>query len=103
MNHEIPQKAVVHNGSIISNADGPLRILAQKVLTKGFRLEVEIAEADVIGYMDLLFRCDSVQNAWQQQSFFELIVNDTETQETASKPSQELFVGIFRSNRQMSS
>src|SRR5258708_32410360 len=92
--------------AVKSEAEGPLRILLQKALTKGFKLEegeVEIAEAEVIGYMDRLYRCETIQDAWQQQSFYELIADNAETQETASKPSHELFVGIFRSNRQMSS
>src|SRR5258708_16556464 len=92
--------------AVKSEAEGPLRILLQKALTKGFKLEegeVEVAEAEVIGYMDRLYRCETIQDAWQQQSFYELIVDNAETQETASKPSHELFVGIFRSNRQMSS
>jgi type II secretory ATPase GspE/PulE/Tfp pilus assembly ATPase PilB-like protein len=92
--------------AVKSDAEGPLRILLQKALTKGFKLEegeVEVAEAEVIGYMDRLYRCETIQDAWQQQSFYELIADNAETQETASKPSHELFVGIFRSNRQMSS
>jgi len=83
----------------------PLSILIQSALTKPFSLEVadtDVANGQVLQYMDLLSRCDSLEDAWQQRSFYEVAVDSGEGGEGEPESSHELFVNIFRSNRHLS-
>jgi type II secretory ATPase GspE/PulE/Tfp pilus assembly ATPase PilB-like protein len=82
----------------------PLNILIQTVFTKAFNLEdseIELANAQVLQYIDFLSRAKTLEEAWQQRSFYELLIDNGEGAENAPKSSHELFVSIFRSNRQM--
>jgi type II secretory ATPase GspE/PulE/Tfp pilus assembly ATPase PilB-like protein len=83
----------------------PLSILIQSALTKPFSLEgaeTDVANGQVLQYMDLLSRCDSLEDAWQQRSFYEVAVDNGEDGEGVPESSHELFVNIFRSNRHLS-
>jgi type II secretory ATPase GspE/PulE/Tfp pilus assembly ATPase PilB-like protein len=83
----------------------PLSILIQSALTKPFSLEVadtDVANDQVLQYMDLLSRCDSLEDAWQQRSFYEVAVDSGEGGEGERESSHELFVNIFRYNRHLS-
>jgi hypothetical protein len=82
----------------------PLNILIQTVLTKPFNLEdtqIEVANAQVLQYIDFLSRSKTLDEAWQLRSFYELLVDNADPAENAPKSSHELFVSIFRSNRHM--
>ena len=82
----------------------PLSILIQAVLTKAFNLEgaeIEVATGQVLQYIEFLSQSNTLEEAWQQRSFYELLVDNAEADENAPKSSHELFVSIFRSNRQM--
>jgi type II secretory ATPase GspE/PulE/Tfp pilus assembly ATPase PilB-like protein len=82
----------------------PLNILIQTVLMKAFNLEdaeIEVANGQVLQYIEFLSRSNTLEEAWQQRSFYELLADNGEADETAPKSSHELFVSIFRSNRQM--
>src|ERR1700749_4394368 len=83
----------------------PLNILIQTVLTKAFNLEdaeVDVANGQVLQYIEFLSRSKTLEEAWQQRSFYELLVDDTATQQNALRSSNDLFTGIFRHNRDMS-
>jgi type IV pilus assembly protein PilB len=84
----------------------PLSILIQSVLTKPFSLEGaenDLANDQVLQYMDSLSRCDTLEDAWQQRSFYELLaVDNGEGGESAPESTHDLFVNIFRSNRHLS-
>ncbi|HYY29265.1 MAG TPA: ATPase, T2SS/T4P/T4SS family [Chthoniobacterales bacterium] len=83
----------------------PLSILIQTALTKPFSLEgaeIDLANGQVLQYMDLLSRCGTLEDAWQQQSFYEMAIDQGESGVGAPESSHELFVNIFRSNRQLS-
>ena len=82
----------------------PLSILIQTVFTKAFNLEdaeIEVANAQVLQYIEFLSQSKTLEEAWQQRSFYELLVDNSEPDKSAPKSSHELFVDIFRSNRQM--
>jgi type II secretory ATPase GspE/PulE/Tfp pilus assembly ATPase PilB-like protein len=82
----------------------PLSILIQTVLTKPFHLEdqeIEVANAQVLRYIEFLSQSKTLEEAWQQRSFYELLVDNSGAEENAPRSSHELFVSIFRSNRQM--
>jgi type II secretory ATPase GspE/PulE/Tfp pilus assembly ATPase PilB-like protein len=81
----------------------PLSVLLQTLLAKPFQLEdaqVEIAIDDVLGYMRILSQFQSLEEAWQQRSFYELLIDNSQAAENTPKSSEELFASIFRSNRQ---
>ena len=55
----------------------PLNILIQTVLTKAFNLEdaeVDVANGQVLQYIEFLSRSKTLEEAWQQRSFYELLV-----------------------------
>ncbi|MBV9107105.1 MAG: Flp pilus assembly complex ATPase component TadA [Verrucomicrobia bacterium] len=82
----------------------PLSILIQTVLTKGFNLEnaeIDFTKGQVLHYIELLSQSKTLEEAWQQRSFYELLVESNQGEANAAKSSHELFVSIFRSNRQM--
>src|SRR5260370_20695833 len=83
----------------------PLNILIQTVLTKAFSLEdaeVDVANGQVLQYMELLSESKTLEEAWQQRSFYELMVDHNQGEENAPKSCHDLFVSIFRSNRRLS-
>jgi type II secretory ATPase GspE/PulE/Tfp pilus assembly ATPase PilB-like protein len=83
----------------------PLSILLQTVLTKAFALEdteVDIANEQVLQYVNLLSQSETLAEAWQQRSFYELLTGDGRGEESAPKSCHDLFVSIFRSNRHLS-
>ena len=83
----------------------PLSILIQSALTKPFSLEgaeTDVANGQVLQYMDLLSRCDSLEDAWQQRSFYEVAIDNGEGGAGVPESSHDLFVNIFRSNRHLS-
>ena len=80
----------------------PLSILIQTVLTKAFSLEdAEVDVVNVLQYMELLSQSKSIEEAWQQRSFYELLADNNQGEDDVSRSSHDLFVNIFRSNRQM--
>lgn len=82
----------------------PLNILVQAALTKAFSLEgaeIEVATEQVLQYVEFLSQSQTLEEAWQQRSFYELLLDNAEGDENAPKSSHDLFVSIFRSNRQM--
>ncbi|MEA3148337.1 MAG: protein transport protein HofB [Verrucomicrobiota bacterium] len=82
----------------------PLNILIQTVLTKAFNLEeseVDVANGQVLQYIEFLSRSKTLEEAWQQRSFYELLV-DNNTEGNALGSSHDLFTNIFRNNRHMS-
>jgi type II secretory ATPase GspE/PulE/Tfp pilus assembly ATPase PilB-like protein len=82
----------------------PLSILIQTVLTKAFNLEdaeIEVANGQALQYIEFLSRSKTLEEAWQQRSFYELLADNSGGAESAPKSSDQLFVSIFRSNRQM--
>jgi hypothetical protein len=82
----------------------PLNILIQSVLTKPFNLEdaeVDVATGQVLQYMEFLGRSKTLEEAWQQRSFYELLVDNNTSEENALRSSHELFTSIFRNNRHM--
>src|ERR1700675_1340705 len=81
----------------------PLNILIQTVLTKPFNLEdseVDVANGEVLQYIDFLSRSKTLEEAWQQRSFYELLTDNAE--EGTLRSSNDLFTNIFRNNRHMS-
>ena len=83
----------------------PLNILIQTVLTKAFNLEdaeVDVANGQVLQYIEFLSRSKTLDEAWQQRSFYELLVDNNASEENALRSSHELFTSIFRNNRHMS-
>ncbi|HZC58673.1 MAG TPA: ATPase, T2SS/T4P/T4SS family, partial [Chthoniobacterales bacterium] len=83
----------------------PLSILAQTVLTKAFSLEEaddDLANGQVLQYMEMLSRSRTPEEAWQERSFYELLVEGSRGEAGALKSVHELYVNLFRSNRQMS-
>ena len=73
----------------------PLSILIQAVLTKAFNLEgaeIEVATGQVLQYIEFLSQSNTLEEAWQQRSFYELLVENAEAEENAPKSSHELFV-----------
>ena len=82
----------------------PLNILIQTVLTKAFNLEdaeVDVANGQVLQYIEFLSRSKTLDEAWQQRSFYELLVDNNASEENALRSSHELFTSIFRNNRHM--
>jgi len=51
--------------------------------------------------MEFLSQSKTIEEAWQQRSFYELLVDNSQGEENAPKSGHDLFVSIFRSNRQM--
>jgi hypothetical protein len=84
----------------------PLNILIQTALTKAFNLEdaeVDVANGQVLQYIEFLWRSKTLEEAWQQRSFYELLVdNNHAAEENALRSSSDLFTSIFRNNRHMS-
>jgi type II secretory ATPase GspE/PulE/Tfp pilus assembly ATPase PilB-like protein len=83
----------------------PLNILIQTVLTKAFNLEdaeVDVANGQVLQYIEFLSRSKTLEEAWQQRSFYELLVDNSTTEENALRSSNDLFTSIFRHNRDLS-
>src|ERR1700676_4810895 len=83
----------------------PLNILIQTVLTKAFNLEeseVDVANGQVLQYIEFLSRSKSLEEAWQQRSFYELLVDNNTAQGNGLGSSHDLFTNIFRNNRHMS-
>ena len=83
----------------------PLNILIQTVLTKPFNLEdseVDVANGEVLQYIDFLSRSKTLEEAWQQRSFYELLVDHSATEQNATRSSNDLFTSIFRHNRNLS-
>jgi hypothetical protein len=57
----------------------PLSILIQAVLTKAFNLEgaeIEVATGQVLQYIEFLSQSNTLEEAWQQRSFYELLVEN---------------------------
>jgi type II secretory ATPase GspE/PulE/Tfp pilus assembly ATPase PilB-like protein len=82
----------------------PLNILIQTVLTKPFELEdaeVDVANSQVLQYIEFLSRSKTLEEAWQQRSFYELLVDNSTDGEKVLHSSHHLFTSIFRNNRQM--
>ena len=83
----------------------PLNILIQTVLTKAFNLEdaeVDVANGQVLQYIEFLSRSKTLEEAWQQRSFYELLVDNSATEQNALRSSNDLFTSIFRHNRDLS-
>jgi general secretion pathway protein E len=83
----------------------PLNILLQTVLTKAFNLEdaeVDVANGQVLHYIEFLSRSKSLEEAWQLRSFYEILVDNNAAEENALRSSHDLFTSIFRNNRLMS-
>src|ERR1700738_2306305 len=71
----------------------PLNILIQSVLTKPFNLEdaeVDVATGQVLQYIEFLGRSKTLEEAWQQRSFYELLVDNNASEENALRSSHEL-------------
>ena len=71
----------------------PLNILIQTVLTKAFNLEdaeVDVANGQVLQYIEFLSRSKTLEEAWQQRSFYELLVDNSASEENALRSSHEL-------------
>ena len=83
----------------------PLNIMIQTVLTKAFNLEdaeVDVANGQVLQYIEFLSRSKTLEEAWQQRSFYELLVDNSATEQNALRSSNDLFTSIFRHNRDLS-
>src|ERR1700756_4065044 len=79
----------------------PLSILAQTVLTKAFSLgeaDDDLANRQVLQYMEILSRSGTPEEAWQERSFYELLVEASRGEADALKSVHELYVNLFRSN-----
>ena len=82
----------------------PLNILIQTVLTKAFNLEdaeVDVVNGQVLQYIEFLSRSKTLEEAWQQLSFYELLIDNNASEQNVLRSSHELFTSIFRNNRQM--
>jgi hypothetical protein len=83
----------------------PLSILLQTVLTKTFASEdaqADIGSEHVLQYINLISRSETLEEAWQQRSFYEFLTGDGQGEEGAPKSCHDLFVSVFRSNRHLS-
>jgi type II secretory ATPase GspE/PulE/Tfp pilus assembly ATPase PilB-like protein len=83
----------------------PLNILIQTALTKAFSLEdaeTDVANGQVLQYLELLSESKTLEDAWQQRSFYELMVDHNQGEENVPKSCHDLFASIFRSNRHFS-
>jgi hypothetical protein len=72
----------------------PLNILLQTVLTKAFSLEdaeVDVANGQVLRYMELLSESKTTEEAWQQRSFYELMVDHSQGEKNTPKSCHDLF------------
>ena len=82
----------------------PLNILVQTVLTKAFNLEdaeIDVANEQVLQYIEFLSQSKTLEEAWQQRSFYEFLLDNAQADENALRSSHDLFISIFRNNRQM--
>jgi type II secretory ATPase GspE/PulE/Tfp pilus assembly ATPase PilB-like protein len=85
-------------------AEQPLQILLNTVLTKAFDLnDADRRIADVLlEYLDELDQDPDVLSAWQRPSFYEWLIPRFELQESDSfDSSKELFAALFRSNKEI--
>ena len=67
----------------------PLNILIQTVLTKALSLEdaeVDVANGQVLQYLELLSKSKTLEEAWQQRSFYELMVDIVKAKKTLPNP-----------------
>jgi type II secretory ATPase GspE/PulE/Tfp pilus assembly ATPase PilB-like protein len=81
----------------------PLNILIQSVLTKPFHLEegeADLANGRVLQYIDFLSRSTTLEEAWQQPSFYEFLLANA-PDDSAPQSTHDFFVSIFRANHQM--
>ena len=88
----------------LDEAEQPLEILLNTVLTKPFNLnDADRSITDVlIEYLDELDQDADVLTAWQRPSFYEWLITRFELQQCNSfDTSKELFAALFRSNKEV--
>jgi hypothetical protein len=88
----------------LDEAEQPLQILLNTVLTKPFNLhDADRNITDVLlEYLDEIDQDSDVLSAWQRPSFYEWLIPRLELQEGNSfDTSKELFAALFRSNKEV--
>src|SRR6476660_8411321 len=89
----------------LDQAEQPLQILLNTVLAKPFSLDNGSRDlTDVLlEYIDELDRESDLLSAWQRLSYYEWLIPRLQEQESGlAETAKDLFVALFRSNKEVS-